>query len=71
MNKIEPLPVGTLLLPGDYQIRNGNPISGLVLEVKDDIFGMNYRVHLSNGNTKWIGDDVIRDLFVPVQNPAG
>lgn len=63
------LPVGTLLLPNDYQVRNGKPVSGVILEIKDDLWGANYRVHLSNGNTKWIGDDVIRDLFYPVQSP--
>lgn len=41
---------------------------GLILEIKDDLFGVNYRVHLSNGITRWIGDDVIRDLFEPVQS---
>lgn len=40
----------------------------MILEIKDDIFGVNYRVHLSNGITRWIGDDVIRDLFEPVQS---
>jgi len=62
------LPLGTLLLPNDYQVRNGKPVSGLILEIKDDLFGVNYRVHLSNGITRWIGDDVIRDLFEPVQS---
>lgn len=62
------LPIGTLLLPNDYQVRNGKPVSGVILESKDDLWGANYRVHLSNGNTKWIGDDVIRDLFDPVQS---
>ena len=66
LNKIEPLPNGTLLLPNDYQFRRGNPVSGVILESKDDLWGINYRVHLSNGNTRWIGDDVIRDLFDPV-----
>jgi hypothetical protein len=69
LNKIEPLPNGTLLLPNDYQFRRGNPVSGLVLESRDSLLGKSYRVHLSNGNTKWIGDDVIKDLFVPVQSP--
>ena len=63
------LPIGTLLLPNDYQVRNGKPVSGVILESKDDLWGANYRVHLSNGNTKWIDGDVIRDLFDPVQSP--
>ena len=62
------LPIGTLLLPNDYQVRNGKPVSGVILERKDDLWGANYRVHLSNGITRWIGDDVIRDLFIPVQS---
>lgn len=68
---IQHLPRGTLLLPNDYQVRNGKPVSGLILEIKDDLFGVNYRVHLSNGITRWIGDDVIRDLFEPVQSDPG
>jgi len=63
------LPVGTLLLPGEYQVVNSKqPISGVVLEAKDGGFGMNYRVYLTNGITRWIRYDVIRDLFVPVQS---
>ena len=63
------LPVGTLLLPGEYQVLNSKqPISGVVLEAKDGGFGMNYHVYLSNGVTRWIRYDVIRDLFVPVQS---
>jgi len=61
--KPDPLPIGTLLLPNQYQVNNGNPLSGLILESKDDLWGTNYRVHLSNGISRWIGSDVIRDLF--------
>jgi hypothetical protein len=69
-NEIELLPNGTLLLPNDYQFRRVNPVSGLVLESRDSLLGKSYRVYLSNGNTKWIDDDVIRDLFVTVvQSP--
>ena len=62
----DPLPVGTLLLPNDYQFRNGNPVSGLILQVLIDERWktINYLVHLSNGITRRIGDDVIKDLFV-------
>ena len=66
----DPLPVGTLLLPNDYQVRNGNPVSGLILQVLiDERWNtINYLVHLSNGITRRIGDDVIRDLFQVVKN---
>lgn len=65
MLKPDPLPIGTLLLPNEYQVRNGNPVSGLILEVLiDERWNtVNYRVHLSNGITRRIGDDVVRDLF--------
>jgi len=65
------LPIGTLLLPNDYQIRNGNPVSGLILQVLIDERWktINYIVHLSNGITRRIGDDVIEDLFEVVKNP--
>lgn len=55
--------VGDLLLPNAYQVGRGKPVAGIVLEVKDDIFGPNYRVHLTNGTTRWMGEDVIRELF--------
>lgn len=63
------LPIGTLLLPNDYQVRNGNPVSGLILKVMidDELRFVNYHIHLSNGITKILGDDVIRDLFVVVR----
>lgn len=65
----ESLPIGTLLLPNEYQIGRGSPLTGVILQIKDDLWGFNYKVHLSNGITKWIGDDVIRDLFTPCKPP--
>ena len=68
MEKPDPLPIGTLLLPSQYQVQRGDPKSGIILEIKDDLWGTNYRVHLSNGITRWIGSDVIEDLFEVVKN---
>ena len=67
MVKPDPLPIGTLLLPSPYQFQRGKPLSGIILELKDDLWGTNYRVHLSNGITRWIGSDVISDLFEVVK----
>jgi len=69
MEKPDPLPIGTLLLPNQYQVNNGNPTSGLILQVLIDKKWntVNYLVHLSNGITRRIGDDVIRDLFMIVR----
>ena len=56
--------IGTLLLPNEYMVRNGNSTTGLILEVRDDLWGKNYRVFLSpSGITKWLGEDTIRNLF--------
>lgn len=70
LNKIEPLPIGTLLLPNSYQFQRGDPVSGLILGVMIDkeFCFVRYRVHLSNGNTTLLNSDVIRDLFDPVQS---
>jgi len=66
----EPLPIGTLLLPNSYQIQRGKPLTGIILELKEDLWGTNYQVHLSNGITRWIGSDTIYDLFQVVKNPT-
>ena len=68
--KPDPLPIGTLLLPNQYQVQRGNPVSGLILQVLIDKKWntVNYIVHLSNGITRRIGDDVIEDLFQVVKN---
>ena len=68
MEKHEPLPIGTLLLPNSYQIQRGKPLTGIILEHKEDLWGTNYQVHLSNGITRWIGSDMISDLFQVVKN---
>lgn len=61
------LPVGTLLLPNDYQVRRGDPVSGIILgpsKIRPD----EYEVYLSNGITRDIGPRIIKDLFEPVQS---
>ena len=61
-----PYPCGTLLLPNEYLSRDGKGTSGIVLDVKDDLWGCNYLVFLSRtSHTKWLGEDTIRDLFTP------
>ena len=59
--------VGTLLVSNDYMVRNNKLLSGVVLEVKDDLWGWNHRVYLSNGTTHWMDERNIRDLFEVVQ----
>jgi hypothetical protein len=58
-----PLPPGTLLLPNDYLIANNKPISGIIIDVVDDLWGKNYKIFLSNGNTVWKEEGSIADLW--------
>jgi len=58
-----PLPPGTLLLPNDYLIANNKPISGIIIDVVDDLWGRNYKIFLSNGNTVWKEEGSINDLW--------
>jgi len=55
--------VGTLLVSNDYMVRNNKLLSGVILEVKDDLWGWNHHVYLSNGTTHWMDERRIRDLF--------
>lgn len=57
------LSTGTLLLPSEYLIRNGKPLTGIILEIKDDLWGPNHRVLLSNGIIHWMDSDKINSLF--------
>ena len=57
------LRVGTILMPGEYMRANKSFISGVILEVKDDLWGMNYRIALTNGNVVWKDERAIRDLW--------
>lgn len=58
-----PLPSGTLLLPNEYLIANNKPLTGLIVGVMDDLWGRNYRIFLSNGNTVWKDERDIKDLW--------
>ena len=58
-----PLSPGTLLLPNDYLIANNKPISGIIIDVVDDLWGKNYKIFLSNGNTVWKEEGSIADLW--------
>ena len=60
----ETIPIGSLLVPNEYMQANSNYTSGIVMGVKDDLWGPSYRVLLSHGFDKWIPYDTIIDLFV-------
>ena len=62
-NNNDNLPLGTLLLPNEYLIANNKPITGLIVEVRDDLWGRNYKIFLSNGNTVWKDKRTIDDLW--------
>lgn len=55
----ETIPIGSLLIPNEYMVRNANYTFGIVLGVKKDL----YRVFLSTGIDKWINSDTVSDLF--------
>lgn len=59
--------IGDLLLPNSYQIANGKPVSGVIIDVVDDLWGLSYKVLLSNGIQHWLDDDRIRGLFEVVE----
>lgn len=60
---------GDLLLANEYQVRRGDPISALVLGISP--YRPNeYEVFLTNGFTHYLGENVIRDLFVLVSHEA-
>lgn len=63
------LRVGTILMPGEYMRGRKSFISGMILEVVDDLWGMNYRIALTNGNVVWKDESTIRDLWVVVEEP--
>jgi hypothetical protein len=66
--KVPDYPIGTLLIPSEYMVRNGNSTVGLILEVRDDLWGWRYRVLLTPSNaTKWLEEDTIRNLFDVVE----
>lgn len=59
----ETIPIGSLLIPNEYMRANSNYTSGIVMEVKDDLWGPNYRVLLSRGFDKWISHETVLNLF--------
>jgi hypothetical protein len=59
----ETIPIGSLLIPNEYMVRNANHTFGIVLGMKKDLWSPNYRVFLSTGIDKWINSDTICDLF--------
>ena len=59
----ETIPIGSLLVPNEYMVRNSKHPFGIVMEVKDDLWGASYRVFLTTGFDKWITYDTIRNLF--------
>ena len=66
--KPHPYPIGSLLLPNEYMVKNGKISSGLILGVVDDVWGYNYKVFLSPYNiSKWLKEDVIKGLFEVVE----
>jgi hypothetical protein len=44
-------------------VRNSNYTFGIVMGVKDDLWGPSYRVLLSQGFDKWISHETILNLF--------
>lgn len=63
------LRVGTILMPGEYLRANKSFISGMLLEVVDDLWGHNYRIALTNGNVVWKDEGTVRDLWDVVEEP--
>ena len=59
--------IGSLLISNDYLIRNNKLLSGVILEIRDDLWGKNYRVYLSNGIQHWMDEGKIRDFFIEVE----
>ena len=55
--------IGDILMPNEYLRANKTYISGLIIEEKDDIWGMNYKIALTNGNVVWKDESTIRDLW--------
>ena len=65
------LKIGDILMPNEYLRANKTYISGLIIEEKDDIWGMNYKIALTNGNVVWKDESTIRDLWDIIENDKG
>jgi hypothetical protein len=64
------LRVGTILMPNEYLRANRTFISGVILEAKDDLWGMSYRIALTNGNVVWKDESTVRDLWDVVEDES-
>ena len=60
----ETLPVGSLLIPNDYMVRNMSLAFAIILAARDDLYGPAYKLFLTNGIVKWLSYETIIDLFV-------
>ena len=58
---------GDLLLPNEYQIQRGDPLSGLVLDTRCVLRSTQYKVFLTNENTVWLDESSVKGLFNVVQ----
>ena len=71
MNRDVQLRVGTILMPNEYLRANKKFISGVILEVKEDLWGLSYRIALTNGNVVWEDAATVRDLWDVVEDEGG
>lgn len=58
---------GDLLLPNEYLQRNGTNLTGIILSVTEDTWGLSYKYLLSNGITLRSRMKDICDLFDVVE----
>lgn len=71
INRDVQLRVGTILMPNEYLRANKKFISGVILEVKEDLWGLSYRIALTNGNVVWEDAATVRDLWDVVEDEGG
>jgi hypothetical protein len=71
MNRDVQLRVGTILMPNEYLRANKKFISGVILEAKEDLWGLSYRIALTNGNVVWEDAATVRDLWDVVEDEGG
>ena len=58
---------GDLLLPNEYLKKNGSNLTGIILSVTEDTWGLSYKYLLSNGITHRSRMKDICDLFDVVE----
>ena len=61
------LPVGTLLVPNEYQQRNLPAHYGIIVSHVKVPWGMEHQIFLNNGNTVRQNSTWIYDLFDPAK----